>query len=156
MAWFKNHYRCSRCKKEWSDEWLGVCEDNCSKCGTSVSPYKSEETPLPQKRNSTKIAELNDTFRKSFCGGRVVMTANVAALPGRVKVYALLKVSTFEEFNADNDPYGEHDFGSFKLVGRMFFWKIDYYDSSLERGSENPADSKRTARVLTLMLAEDY
>ncbi|WP_257187520.1 MULTISPECIES: DUF3768 domain-containing protein [Bradyrhizobium] len=26
----------------------------------------------------------------------------------------------------ENDPHGEHGFGSFDLVGQKVFWKIDY------------------------------
>lgn len=26
------------------------------------------------------------------------------------------------EYRAENDPHGEHDFGSFELGGRKFFW----------------------------------
>jgi Protein of unknown function (DUF3768) len=44
------------------------------------------------------------------------------------------------DFNTNNDPYGEHDFGSFELAGEKFFWKIDYYDSLCEFGSEDPGD----------------
>jgi hypothetical protein len=60
------------------------------------------------------------------------------------------------QFTTDNDPNGEHDFGSFTLVGRKFFWKIEYYDKELRYGSENPADPGVTTRVLTLMLASEY
>jgi hypothetical protein len=102
------------------------------------------------------IRELNDAFRKSFAGGKVVMTASVAELPEIVRANALLEVSRFDRFTSDNDPYGEHDFGSFELVGRTFFWKIDTYDATMEFGSEDPADPTKTTRVLTLMLAEDY
>ena len=28
----------------------------------------------------------------------------------------------------DNDPYAEHDFGSFEHDGQTIFWKIDLYD----------------------------
>jgi hypothetical protein len=84
------------------------------------------------------------------------MTASVDALPDCVKADALLKVSTFDAFTEDNDPHNEHDFGSFEVVGRKFFWKIDYFDKTLAWGSENPADPQQTVRVLTLMLADDY
>ena len=105
---------------------------------------------------SAAIRELNDAFRKTFSGGKVVMTASVAELPDMVRANALLEVSRFDAFSPDNDPHDEHDFGSFNLVGRKFFWKIDCYDANMEFSSEDPADSKKTTRVLTLMLAEDY
>ena len=73
-----------------------------------------------------------------------------------VKANALVEVARFDRFTSDNDPYGEHDFGSFELVGRKFFWKLDYYDPTMAFGSEDPSDPKKTTRVLTLMLAEDY
>ena len=56
----------------------------------------------------------------------------------------------------DNDPNGEHDFGNFELAGQKFFWKIDYYDTTMEFGSEDPADSAKTTRVLTIMLTSEY
>ena len=68
----------------------------------------------------------------------------------------LLEVQTFANFNADNDPRGEHDFGSFRLAGQNFFWKIDYYNPACDAGSEDPADPVKTTRVLTLMLASEY
>ena len=51
---------------------------------------------------------------------------------------------------------GEHDFGSFTVGEEQLFWKIDYYDLSLEFGSNDPADPSQTKRVLTIMLAEEY
>ncbi len=103
-----------------------------------------------------KIALLNDAFRRSFSGGKVMMTAGVDALPDMVKAAALHEVAIFNAFNEDNDPHGEHDFGSFELCSRKFFWKIDLYDRECRYGSEDPADLTKTTRVLTLMLAEDY
>jgi hypothetical protein len=84
------------------------------------------------------------------------MTSGVDELPDCVKAEALVQVAKFSEFTADNDPHGEHDFGSFTLVGRKFFWKIEYYDSELQYGSEDPSDPGKTTRVLTLMLASEY
>jgi hypothetical protein len=105
---------------------------------------------------AARIRDLNDAFRKTFHGGKAVMTASVAALPDMVRANALLEVTRFDRFTPDNDPHGEHDFGSFELVGRTFFFKIDYYDTTMEFGSEDPSDPEKTTRVLTLMLAEDY
>jgi hypothetical protein len=104
-----------------------------------------------------RIAALNDAFRKgSPAGGRVFMTAGVDAKGPAFVAAALAKVRSFDAFTADNDPHGEHDFGSFEIAGRKFFWKIDYYDCSLKYGSEDPSDPDRTTRVLTIMLAEEY
>ncbi|MGH9808538.1 MAG: DUF3768 domain-containing protein [Terriglobia bacterium] len=103
-----------------------------------------------------RIAELNDKFRRTFVGGMVVKSAAIAALPADVQATIMQKVMTFTEFCADNDPHGEHDFGSFRLAGHHVFWKIDNYDERMEWGSEDPADPRKTKRVLTVMLAEEY
>ncbi len=113
---------------------------------------------LTDNQRRVRIRELNDQFRKTLDPtlGRVMLTAGVNALPSDVSAMATRKVATFDAFDADNDPHREHDFGSFDLAGDKFFWKIDYYDRSLEFGSDDPADPAKTTRVLTLMLAEEY
>ena len=104
----------------------------------------------------SRIAELNDQFRSTLTGGRVLMTAGVNALPADTIARALTMVREFNAFTADNDPHKEHDFGNFEIAGQKFFWKIDYYDKGLEYGSEDPANADITTRVLTIMLAEEY
>ena len=106
--------------------------------------------------NRKKIAELNDAFRETFRGGEVLLTASVAALPSMVKAQALLQVSSFNSFTRDNDPHGEHDFGSFEQGGQKFFWKIDYYDQELQYGSPDPSKPELTTRALTIMFAHEY
>jgi hypothetical protein len=106
--------------------------------------------------SAANIRTLNDAFRTTMTGGRVMMTAGVDALPSDVKAMVIRRVATFTAFTADNDPHGEHDFGSFELGGRKFFFKLDYYDLAVEFGSEDPADPNKTTRVLTIMLAEEY
>jgi hypothetical protein len=62
----------------------------------------------------------------------------------------------FKDFNEGNDPYGEHDFGAIEQDGVTYYWKIDYYDSDLVRGSDDPSDEKKTVRALTLLMADEY
>lgn len=96
------------------------------------------------------ISMLNDKFRKSGAG--VVMTNGAMALPD---VCGLMqRIRTFDEFNEDNDPHGERDFGSLDWRGHKVFWKIDYYDENL-RGWADPL-TKECHRVMTVMLAEEY
>ena len=66
-----------------------------------------------------KIAELNDAFRSSLAGGRVIITAGVAALDVDARIAVLKEVRAFTAFTPDNDPYGEHDFGFFSRRARI-------------------------------------
>jgi hypothetical protein len=113
---------------------------------------------LIDKAKRDRIRELNDALRTSFDQklGKIVMTSGVNALASDVKAMAMRKVATFSDFTPDNDPHKEHDFGSFELTDRSFFWKIDYYDQTLAFGSDDPSDPEQTTRVLTIMLAEEY
>ncbi len=102
-----------------------------------------------------RIRALNDTFRRTFVGGVVVITAGVEAMPSDQRRSLLEKVRGFDAFTEDNDPYAEHDFGSVDEGGVRCFWKVDYYDRATEMGSPDPADPDVTTRVLTVMLAEE-
>jgi type I restriction enzyme, R subunit len=66
------------------------------------------------------------------------------------------RVRNFNEFTEDNDPHGEHDFGAIELDGEMYFWKFDYFDPSMEYGSDDPSDPTKTTRVLTIMHRSEY
>jgi hypothetical protein len=104
--------------------------------------------------DADKVRELNDAARQTFTGCRVMITHGVAALHC---VDAILSaVRSYSTFNADNDPHGEHDFGSFRLADETVFWKFDYYDVDLQMSSPDPADEAVTVRVLTVMLAQEY
>jgi hypothetical protein len=48
--------------------------------------------------------------------------------PKDVLTDVLERVRHFDEFTKDNDPYGEHDFGSFELAGIDYFFKIDFME----------------------------
>src|SRR5436305_637861 len=104
----------------------------------------------PAGEQAKRIQALNDAFRTTFQGGRVLITRGVQSLPDRTCAEILQKVRSFSGFTRANDPHGEHDFGSFEHAGQSIFWKIDYYDQNLEFGSEHPSDPSRTTRVLTI------
>ena len=104
--------------------------------------------------NAAKIAALNDAVRTTLTGCRVVITQGIAALDDLDAIYA--KVRAFNNFNERNDPYGEHDFGSFQHDGQTMFWKFDYYDADLLMHSPDPSESSVTCRVITIMLADEY
>ena len=106
---------------------------------------------------SLRIRALNDAFRAAGpVAGDWMITCGVDALGPDFVLAALVKVRTFGCFSEDNDPYGEHDFGSLELAGHMLFWKIDTYALDLLHGSDDPANPAITRRVLTLMLASEY
>ena len=108
-----------------------------------------------------RIAALNDALRHdpgTGEHGRIVMTRGVSALGFPFTMQALAKLKAFDAFTKDNDPYGEHDFGSFALAGHKLFWKIEYFAKATEymAGAEAPENPATTDRLLTLMLAEEY
>jgi hypothetical protein len=105
--------------------------------------------------NAHDIRVLNDNFRSTFVGGRVLTTRSVAELPVDLKARLFLAVQAFSTFTKDNDPHGEHDFGVIELEGETYFWKIDYYAPDLRSGVED-ASLPETTRVLTIMRADEY
>ena len=99
--------------------------------------------------SAKEIAKRNDLLRKSipkiFHPNLLVLTRGVADLD-QVEVNEILKiVKEFNIFTKDNDPWKEHDFGSFNYQDKKFFWKIDDY-----------AGNEGYELVLTIMLAEEY
>lgn len=103
-----------------------------------------------------RIAALNDRFRQTFWGGKVMMTQEVSALPEDLQLSLFRMVAEYDDFTPDNDPYGERDFGCITIAGEKFFWKISYYDARMEYGSDDPANPEMTTRVLTIMRADEY
>ena len=99
---------------------------------------------------------LNDTLRQTLTGGIIVFSQEVAQLPKSDQFDLLKKLRAFNDFTPDNDPYGEHDFGSFDHNHHTFFWKIDCYDTQRQNASPNPEDPSVTCRVLTLYFAHEH
>jgi hypothetical protein len=122
------------------------------------TPYDTDEELLADK--SLEIRALNDEFRTELVSPvsalwhkRLVCTSGVAAYGDDFIERALRAVREFSTFNEYNDPYGEHDFGSFVLDDVSLIWKIDLYEEP-DVKSEN--GEPVVTRVLTIMLADEY
>jgi hypothetical protein len=103
-----------------------------------------------------QIRALNDELRQYLIGGGAVITPGIAALGQEAVERIVQTLAVFDDFCHANDPYEEHDFGSFEAEGATIFFKIDYYDRTLTYHSPDPADPAVTERVITIMLADEY
>lgn len=103
-----------------------------------------------------EIARLNDRLRSEGWGGSIFMSAGIAALPVAMRDAIIRAVRQFSDFDADNDPHGEHDCAVVAVSGHRIIWKIDYYSSDHGGADPDPTDPATTKRVMTIMLAEEY
>jgi len=102
------------------------------------------------------IRALNDKLRQDLTTGTALITAGIAALGAEAVARIVKTIAVYDDFCHANDPYEEHDFGSFEVDGHKLFFKIDYYDKTRSCHSPDPADPSVTERVITIMLAEEY
>ena len=111
---------------------------------------------MSAQRDCARIPELNDQFRTTLRGGRVMLTPGILSLPEATRSEIMRRIMSFTDFIDANDPYQEHDFISFELGDAHVFAKIDYYSPDLQYGSDDPADPSKTTRVMTVMTAGEY
>ncbi len=104
-----------------------------------------------------RIAALNDQLRRPpYIGGRIFVTRGIKEL-GLAAIDPIMDaVGAFDDFNDQNDPRDEHDFGAVAILGHQVFFKFHYYDRSLSKAAVDPADQQTCVRVMTIMLAEEY
>ena len=106
---------------------------------------------------ASKIAELNDRFRKGDRKLGVQRTTEmVRALNSEQQQELFRLVRTFDQFTEENDPHEEHDFAIVELDEEEYFWKIDYFDLEMEYQSEDPSNPSVTRRVMTIMHSSEY
>jgi len=125
------------------------------------------------REQTVRIARLNDLARRAMgVACTAVATAGFRSLPEADQSQVRELIETFDAFTDDNDPYGERDFGAiYQLRDESWtterprsqederervFWKLDYYDRSMEFASEDAANPAITRRVLTIMLSDEY
>ena len=122
---------------------------------TEQNTNENASTQGGRPNRQAGIRQLNDTLRRTGEGGRVLVTASVAALPPDQQAAILAAVVAFDAFDDDNDPYGEHDCGLLDVAGRLILFRIDTYDLDLAMHSPDASNPDVTRRVLTIMLAVD-
>ena len=123
---------------------------------TEVEVRKTDRGKEDEVAKRAKIRALNDDFRRTFRGGRVMITAGVNALTHTVQRAVFQKIQAFEAFDDERDPWDNHGFVSVEHDGQTFFAKIDYYNRDLSAHSKDATDPEKTCRVMTIMLAEEY
>ena len=124
--------------------------------GASAEAFNGHHMENSMTTKTNCIRTLNDKLRTNLATGVAMITPGVAAL-GTEAVDRIVKtIAVYDDFCHANDPYEEHDFGSFEADGKTIFFKIDYYDKSLTAHSPDATDPTVTERVITIMLAEEY
>ncbi len=106
--------------------------------------------------NLAEVRRLNDNLRIHGRGGIVLVTDGIAGLDPSTINQIFAAVTSFNSFNADNNPHGDHDCAILTVAGVEVLWKIDSYDRSRRFRSPDPTDPKVTVRVLTIMRADEY
>ncbi|PIT02744.1 hypothetical protein TSA1_19790 [Bradyrhizobium nitroreducens] len=104
---------------------------------------------------SSRIRALNDSFRQSFVGGVVMLSAGVDRLSPAAKSAVLSKIRMFSDF-APLEYSDEHDQIKIEVGGTKFSGQIEYYTRDLLFRSDDPADSGRTLRVLTVTKVDEH
>lgn len=111
---------------------------------------------MNENANAAKIRNLNDAFRKTGRGGRIMLTQGIQAMGEQAVQEIIAKIAVFDAFTVDNDPWNEHDFGKIVHNGQKILFKLDYYDKAMKFASPDPSDPAVTTRVMTVMTAEEY
>ncbi|CUS43647.1 hypothetical protein J2X47_003699 [Sphingomonas sp. BE270] len=109
-----------------------------------------------------RIAALNDRCRQGLDPtGRIVITAACLATLAeeRGKVAQILAqadlMAAIRRYVFRPEESRERARGDLVVAGHAVRFTIDYYDLTLEWGSEDPADPLVTVRVMTIMLPSD-
>lgn len=103
----------------------------------------------------SKICKKNDELRSQLPllprPHRLMLTQGIRAEFSDEDIpEILMQIKNTDKFDDGDDPWKEHDFGSFVFKDERIYWKFDYYCNAFETFKENGT------RVLTVMLASEY
>lgn len=102
-----------------------------------------------------RIGEINDIFRQTLMGGKIVFTPKVRALsPNTIRL--LLGALRRGNSKRIHKLYHEKNTGAVVVQKMKFVWNIDYCDRDDEsQKAEDPTDIRNTLRILTVMMESE-
>ena len=107
-----------------------------------------------------KLVFVKDVLPYGFNLDYVIETIENIVPRAFVENVDAIYIGKFNDFNKDNDPYGEHDFGSIKINQPVnegnYYFKIDYYQNKdMDFGAENHLLGS-CYRAITIMHSSEY
>ena len=118
---------------------------------------------LPISWTINQVIQLrNEPISEKLCfkfwSSALILTPMVVNSPSTWDI--LYQITKFNNFNKDNDPYGEHDFGAIEINKPInegsYYFKIDYFENnSMDYGAENHLLGP-CYRAITIMHSSEY
>ena len=103
----------------------------------------SETKPNPKAQKYDALRKIIPAITKPNV---LALTSGIYAKFNDSQVADIMqRVKDYDDFKVENDPYREHDFGSFEYNCIKIFWKIEDY-----------AGTDGIELLLTVLLADEY
>lgn len=106
--------------------------------------------PNTNNKHLHTIRQLNNKFRSTFIGGKVIETISIRTLSSKPKLDIINRIKCYSDFS--KSPDDDYSYGSFIYDRYQIFFKIDYWDVSGRHFSDAPWDEMKTNRVMTIAL----
>jgi len=103
--------------------------------------------------NEQKIILLNDLTRLQKVECLVKTSEGVDSLNCYGLILQAIQIYDFNEHKVLDDP---HDFGVIWIEHQAVFWEIQCFENDLRTAAVDPSNPVTTARVLTIMLDEEF
>src|SRR5919106_6564497 len=123
--------------------WYLHCESSKSHCESSKSHCESSKSHCESSKSHCESSKSHCESSKSHCeSSKSLIQYSPCGTSSSWLVGCASRQVPVQRSRRDADALSH-------------FFKIDYYNASMEFGSEDPADLTKRTRVLTIMLTED-
>jgi hypothetical protein len=104
-------------------------------------------------KDAEKIRKLNDLARLKINNCLIITSDGVDDLDSYDII--MQSIATYD-FTEHKDPDDLHDFGVVWVEDQAVFWDIQCFEKDLRTPAVDPSNTATTARVLSIMLDEEY